>query len=82
VKCFQIGSVLPFNIWGLSCKYVNIGNPSTIIHASIVWPDYHMEYTAPVWDPHPRKEHDLLEHTQKFSCKMITEAGIEATISS
>jgi len=31
-----------------------------------------MEYAAPVWDPHLRKDQDLLESTQKFACKMMT----------
>ena len=40
------------------------------LYISIVRP--HMEYAAPVWDPHLRKDQDLLESTQKFACKMIT----------
>ena len=31
-----------------------------------------MEYAAQVWDPHLKKDQDLLESTQKFACKMIT----------
>ena len=31
-----------------------------------------MEYAAPVWDPHLRKDQDLLESTQKFACKVMT----------
>ena len=31
-----------------------------------------MEYAAPVWDPHLRKDQDLLESTQKFTCKVMT----------
>jgi len=31
-----------------------------------------MEYAAPVWDPHLSKDQDLLESTQKFTCKMMT----------
>ena len=30
------------------------------------------QYAAPVWDPHLRKDQDLLESTQKFTCKMMT----------
>ena len=33
-----------------------------------------MEYAAPVWDPHLRKDQDFLESTQKFACKMITKS--------
>ena len=33
----------------------------------IVWP--HMEYAAPVWDPHMRKDQDLLERTQSLCVK-------------
>ena len=40
------------------------------LYISIVRP--HMEYAAPVWDPHLRKDQDLLESTQKFACKMMT----------
>ena len=40
------------------------------LYISIVRP--HMEYAAPVWDPHLRKDQDLLESTQKFACTMIT----------
>ena len=42
----------------------------TILLYYIVWP--HMEYAAPVWDPHLRKDQDLFESTQKFASKMIT----------
>ena len=31
-----------------------------------------MEYAAQVWDPHLKRDQDLLESTQKFACKMIT----------
>jgi len=31
-----------------------------------------MEYAAPVWDPHLRKDQDLLKITQKFACKLMT----------
>ena len=34
---------------------------------SIVWP--HMEYAAPVWDPHVRKDQDLQERTQSLPAK-------------
>ena len=40
------------------------------LYISIVQP--HMEYAAPVWDPHLRKDQDLLESAQKFACKMCT----------
>ena len=40
------------------------------LYISIVRP--HMEYAAPVWDPHLRKDQDLLESTQKFACKLMT----------
>ena len=40
------------------------------LYISIVRP--HMEYAAPVWDPHLRKDQDLLESTQKFACKVMT----------
>ena len=40
------------------------------LYVSIVQP--HMEYAAPVWDPHVRKVQDLLETIQKFAYKMIT----------
>ena len=39
------------------------------LYVSIVWP--HLEYAAPVWDPHVKKYQDLLESTQKFARKMI-----------
>ena len=38
---------------------------------SIIQPD--MEYAAPVWDPHVKKDQNLLESTQKFACKMLAE---------
>ena len=37
------------------------------LYVSIVRP--HMEYAAPVWDPHVRKDQDLLESIQKFAYK-------------
>ena len=39
-------------------------------NVSIVQP--HLEFAAPVWDPHMKKDQDLLESTQKFASKMIT----------
>ena len=41
------------------------------LYVSIVHP--HLEYAAPVWDPHMKKDQDLLESTQKFACKMTDE---------
>jgi len=35
---------------------------------SLVQP--HLEYAAPVWDPHLQKAIQLLEDTQKFACRM------------
>ena len=40
------------------------------LYISIVQP--HMEYTAPVWDPHLRKNQNLLESRQKFAGKTMT----------
>ncbi len=40
------------------------------LYISIVRP--HLEYAAPVWDPHLRKDCELLEHTQKFAFKICT----------
>ena len=56
----------------LYCRYYQHADQQTLrqLYMSIVRP--HMEYAAPVWDPHLRKDQDLLESTQKFTCKMMT----------
>ena len=51
-----------------------------LYNISIVQP--HMEYAAPVWDSHLRKDQDLLESTQKFACKVMTKTWTEAMMSS
>ena len=40
------------------------------LYISIVRP--HLEYAAPVWDPHLQKDCDILENVQKFACRMAT----------
>ena len=53
-------------------RFYQHANQETLLqlYISIVRP--HMEYAAQVWDPHLKKDQDLLESTQKFACKMIT----------
>ena len=46
--------------------------PETLnqLYVSLVRP--HLEYAAPVWDPHLQKEIDKLEKVQKFALRMCT----------
>ena len=55
----------------LYCWFYQHVNQETLLqlYVSIVRP--HMEYAAQVWDPHLKRDQDLLESTQKFACKMI-----------
>ena len=48
------------------------------LYISIVRP--HLEYAAPLWDPHLQKDCDTLENVQKFVCKMATKDGIWGTM--
>ena len=52
-------------------RFYQHANQETLLqfYVSIVRP--HMEYAAPVWDLHLKKDQDLLESTQKFACKRI-----------
>ena len=49
-------------------RFYQHANQETLLqlYISIVRP--HMEYAAQVWDPHLKKDQDLLESTQKFAC--------------
>ena len=66
----------------LYCRYYQHADQQTLrqLYMSIVRP--HMEYAAPVWDPHLRKDQDLLESTQKFACKVMPKTWTEAMMSS
>ena len=57
----------------LYCQFYQHTDQETLLqlYVSIVHP--HLEYAAPVWDPHMKKDQDLLESTQKFACKMTDE---------
>ena len=40
------------------------------MYVSLIRP--HLEYAAPLWDPHLQKDVDMLENVQKFAVKLIT----------
>ena len=53
-------------------QFYNHATPSTIkqLYLSLIRP--HLEYAAPLWDPHLQKDVDALEGVQKFAMKLIT----------
>ena len=53
-------------------RFYQHANQETLLQLYILIVRPHMEYAAQVWDPHLKKDQDLLESTQKFACKMIT----------
>ena len=69
----------------LYCQFYPQANERTLhqLYISTVRP--HLEYAAPVWDPHLRKDQDLLENTRKFAFKVCLKlkpaAGTKDTLS-
>ena len=55
-------------------RYYQYADESTLLqlYMSLVRP--HLEYAAPVWDPHLQKDIQLLEDTQKFACRMCNKS--------
>ena len=53
-------------------QYYRYSTPETLnqLYVSFVRP--HLEYAAPVWDPHLQKDIDKLEKVQKFALRMCT----------
>ena len=53
-------------------QYYQYSTPETLnqLYVSFVRP--HLEYAAPVWDPHLQKDIDKLEKVQKFALRMCT----------
>ncbi len=53
-------------------RYYKCSDQATLLqlYTSLVRP--HLEYTAPVWDPHLQRDIQLLERAQKFACSMCT----------
>ena len=53
-------------------QFYNHATTDTIkqLYVSLIRP--HLEYAAPLWDPHLQKDVDMLENVQKFAMKLIT----------
>ena len=53
-------------------QYYQYSTPETLnqLYVSFVRP--HLEYAAPIWDPHLQKDIDKLEKVQKFALRMCT----------
>ena len=53
-------------------KYYRFSDTATLLqlYRSLVRP--HLDYTAPVWDPHLQHDIQLLEGVQKFACRMCS----------
>ena len=53
-------------------QFYNHATMDTIkqLYVSLIRP--HLEYAAPLWDPHLQKDVDMLENVQKFAMKLIT----------
>ena len=63
-------------------KYYKFSDQATLLQLynfiSLVHP--HLEYSAPVWNPHLQCDIEMLERTQQFACRMCTKtwnAGYE-----
>ena len=55
-------------------KYYRFSDTATLLqlYRSLVRP--HLDYAAPVWDPHLQRDIQLLEGVQKFACRMCSKA--------
>ena len=53
-------------------QFYNHATTDTIkqLYVSLIRP--HLEYAAPLWDPHLQKDVDMLENVQTFAMKLIT----------
>ena len=54
-------------------QFYNHAPPATIkqLYISLIRP--HLEYAAPLWDPHLQRDVNMLENVQKFAMKLITQ---------
>ncbi len=51
-------------------RYYKCSDQVTLLQLYISLVRPHLEYAAPVWDPHLQRDIQLLERTQKFACRM------------
>ena len=61
-------------------KYCKFSDQATLLQLYIYLVHPHLEYSAPVWNPHLQRDIQMLERTQKFACRMCTKtwhAGYE-----
>ena len=61
-------------------KYYKFSDQATLLQLYISLVRPHLEYSAPVWNPHLQRDIQMLERTQKFACRMCTKtwnAGYE-----
>ena len=61
-------------------KYCKFSDQATLLQLYISLVRPHLEYSAPVWNPHLQRDIQMLERTQKFACRMCTKtwnAGYE-----
>ena len=55
-------------------RFYNNSQPSTMKALYVVLVRLLLEYGIPVWDPHLKKDIDLLESVQRFATKICTKA--------
>ena len=51
-------------------KYCKFSDQATLFQLYIYLVRPHLEYSAPVWNPHLQRDIQMLERTQKFACRM------------
>ena len=51
-------------------RYYKYSDQTTLLQLYTSLTQPHVEYAAPVWDPHLQRDIQLLEKTQKFACRM------------
>ena len=63
-------------------QFYNHATTDTIkqLYVSLIRP--HLEYAAPLWDPHLQKDVDMLENVQKFAMNLLLVNGTKAMHSS
>ena len=57
-------------------QYYQYSTPETLNQLYVSLGRPHLEYAAPVWDPHLQKDIDKLEKVQKFALRMCTKNWI------